>query len=211
MNEVRNKRYFFDFNSKLLQEIIEDNSLNDHYDNVKVEGIGDLMKVLLNIDSLRRLGICIYLPADDDTNYSSLKILSSLGVDCGLWIEENMKIKDELFLDLASYYYASPAPHARIEPFEYIISHINDEMNIKPIDLYSSLIGTYNGQASFDILLNTYYNHFIELDMCSKCKAFRICCGCLENNFSECERTMNEVLEYIVIRTRFYNKNICQR
>ena len=48
--------------------------------------------------------------------------------------------------------------------------------------------------------LENYYGHFMELDRCSKCKAFKICNHKLSSSFnSDCQQTMADVFEYAEI------------
>lgn len=199
------------YEDKVLSDITFDESWQEYHGAIKVCGLGDLITVFHQTMWLQKLDIRIYLPTDKPENYAHLKILASLGVDCGLWLDETTPICDENFIDLASYSFMSPVPHAQIEPFEYIISHINDEKNIRPLDLYAPYETIENVEVAFQTRMNTYYNHFMELDKCSKCKAFRICSGCLEKKLSDCEQTMSEILEYVVCGNRLRKEDrVCQ-
>ena len=208
-NEMRRDelcRSFHDFGSRKLSELTFDESWRDFQGDIKVSGLGILTVVFQSVDLLRDLDVRIYLPSEDINSYSHLKILASLGVDCGLWMKEDIKVCDEAFVDLASYNFMSPVPHALIEPFAYIASHINDEKNIRPLDLYACECKENEELEMFyNERINIYYNHFMELDQCAKCKAFRICSGCLRNVFTNCEQTLSEVLEYVVIGYRLRN------
>ena len=197
--------------------------------------LGDKVKVLTLIDKLRSLQLHIYLLTEDPTNYASLKFLSSLGVDCGLWFEENAIVNDEDFIDLASYHFMSPANHAHIEPFAYIGSHIQDERNISLNELFLRGEETYEldnnnnlvnvvtkkilcglseysdniqQKDSTETKMHYYYRHFMDLDCCAKCKSFRICCGSLKNKLKDCENTMNEILDYVVLSSNVQRNNM---
>lgn len=194
-----------DYGQQMLSEINFDASWREFHGGVKVGGMGDVMAVLRDIDRLREIDVRVYFPGDDVQSYSHLKMLASLGVGCGLWLDEEVQLSDEYFVDLASYHFMSPVPHAGIEPFAYISSRLDEEKNIRPLDLYSAMDTRDAADADFESRLRTYYHHFMELDACAKCKAFRICCGCLKNNFSDCEQVMGETLEYVVLGERLKN------
>ena len=195
----KDQRRYLDLGDTSLSDINFDADWQEKVNEIKVGGLGDMIAVFNKVDLLRKLNIRVYLPCDKLESYSHLKILASLGVDCGLWIDEDSHIFDECFIDLASYTYIAPVPHARIEPFEYIITHIDDERNIRPLDLYCNRDTSIDIEKdAFQYRMSNYYNHFMDLDKCSKCKAFRICCGCMESKMTDCEKSMSEVLEYVV-------------
>jgi hypothetical protein len=119
----------------------------------------------------------------------------------------------------------SPAPHATIEPFEFILRHMSDEDNKNFDSIYfkDSLIYTEIGSETcresfeddFKLKLDTYYNHFMKLDDCSKCPAFKICNKKMSLILSSCMETMNEIYEYAEMRQNLNNnqqspKTICQ-
>ena len=197
--------------------------------------IGDKVKVLSQIDELRSLHIRIYFTPEDISNYASLKFLASLGVDCGLWIDKDSVVSDDEFADLASYHFMSPVNHAHIEPFAYIGSHITDEHNVSLDNLYFRGLDTYildnnhnlvnvvtektlcvdseytdelQQKDSTDTKLSNYYNHFMDLDCCANCKAFRICSGSLANKLSDCENTMSEILDYVALSSNVQRNNM---
>lgn len=197
--------------------------------------LGDKVKVLSLIENLRSLHIRIYLTPEEQSNYASLKFLASLGVGCGLWIDKDSVVSDDEFADLASYNFMSPVNHAHIEPFAYIGSHIQDEHNVSLDDLYFRGVGTYKldkSQNLINVLTNkilcvysectdelqqkdstdtnllNYYNHFMDLDRCAKCKAFRICSGSLSNNLINCEETMSEILDYVALSRNVQRNNM---
>ena len=196
-----------------------------------VYNLGDLNTIFQQLELLKQLEIRIYLASSFKGNYYGLKILSSLGIDCGLFIQPGKSIDDELLMDLASYYYLSPVPHAKIEPFDYISTRLTEEKNLsfnhvyykddscyllidEDMKLYSSETGEYlcmlsefNEEKEFDLRvsqkMDTYYSHFLNLDKCCKCKAFRICSGMMSDYLSCCEETMHSCLEDCLV---FYNQ-----
>ena len=187
--------------------------------------IGDYDHFFFKVDVIRHLNVRIYLSSASSTVYSDLKIMSSLGVDCGILFESEAKIEDDKFLDLASYYYMSPVPHATMEPFEFILRHLHDEDNRSFDSIYfkDSLLYTEVGaetdvesfEENFDLKLQNYYIHFMQLDDCSKCPAFKICNRKMSAILSSCSETMNEVYEYAEMRQNMNDnqqspKTICQ-
>lgn len=187
--------------------------------------IGDYDNFFFKVNAIRHLNIRIYLSCTSSTVFSDLKILSSMGVDCGIQFDAVEKIEDDKLLDLASYYYMSPAPHATIEPFEFILRHLSDEDNASFDSIYFkdpllySEVGAETDVESFEdnfkLKLQNYYNHFMQLDDCSKCPAFKICNRKMSAILSSCSETMNEIYEYAEMRQNMNDniqspKTICQ-
>jgi hypothetical protein len=195
---------------------------------IKAYNIGDYCLLLQKADIIKRLNIRLLLSSLSDTIYTDLKILASVGIDCGIVFEEGVLLDDNKLLDLASYYYMSPVPHATIEPFEFILRHANNEeyesfrsvyfdnpslyTRISTIDDIESIEDS--DDKTFQDKLHDYYNHFLCLDNCSKCPAFRICDHNMESKLSSCQCTMNEIFEYAENRNEINNrlkpKTICQ-
>lgn len=187
--------------------------------------IGNYDHFFFKVNAIRRLNIRIYLSSTSSSIFSDLKIMSSLGVDCGILLDAEEEIEDDKLLDLASYYYMSPAPHATIEPFEFILRHLRDESNESFDTVYfnNPLLYTDAGteidsesfEDNFNLKLKNYYNHFMQLDNCSKCPAFKICNRRMSAILSSCSETMNEIYEYAEIRQNMNDnlqspKTICQ-
>lgn len=196
-----------------------------------VYNLGDLSSIFHQLELLKQLEMRIYLYSNFKDNYYGLKILSSLGIDSGLYIQTGKSIDDELLADLASFYYLSPVPHAKIEPFDYISTRLTEEKNLsfnhvyykddscyllidEEFKLYSSETGEYlcmlsefDEEKEFNVRvsqkMDNYYSHFLHLDKCCKCKAFRICSGMMSKYLSCCEDTMFSCLEDCLA---FYNK-----
>lgn len=206
--------------------------------------VGDVYRVVREIDAIRRLNIRIYLSTDSDTCFTDLKILSSLGIDCGLRFGST-QVDDEKFMDLASYFYLSPVPHASIEPFEYIARNLNNEQNINFSSVYfrdhlkylyvdenlnlaysfeelksNKFLGNLESLKGIDFneeihcKITDYYQHFMQLDTCSKCASFKICNKDMERHFSNCQEVFSVIYEYAEIRQANNNspnaKTICQ-
>ena len=79
----------------------------------------DLAKQLL---VLRKLNIRVYLPTTNQENYAAIRILSSLGINAALVLNERGQ-DWETISDLMTYALLGLVPHAPIEPFHYIASH----------------------------------------------------------------------------------------
>lgn len=189
--------------------------------------IGDYNTFFSKVDLIRMLNIRLFLCNDNSSIYTDLKIMASLGIDCGLLMGKEIIMNDESFLDLASYYYMSQALHATIEPFDYILKHLMDEKSDDFRNVYfdNPLLFTHInsindikleeiGNDDISLKLETYYQHFIDLDNCSKCSAFKICDKHMQNKLSECQNTMNEVYEYAELRNEMNKQNnpktVCQ-
>lgn len=187
--------------------------------------LGDLNYILNLVGLIQTCKIRVMLPASNQESYASLKILSSLGVDCGIFFDQE-QVDSETFLDLASYYYMSPVPHASIEPFSNIKENIHIDHNHSFDEVYfidekrfiyihsesafsfspqSEHLSLYLSDNDFEkeqvnFKLVNYYGHFMNLDQCSKCKAFKICNHKLISSFnSDCQQIMADVFEYAEI------------
>jgi hypothetical protein len=189
--------------------------------------IGDYDTFFENIEKFKAQDIRIYLHSRSSNFFTDLKIMSSLGIDCGVFFEEGVRVDDEKLLDLASYYYISPVPHATIEPFEFILRHIRDEENVTFDNVYFDNPLLYTDVSSklnleqvdlnndcFDLKMQLYYKHFMNLDECSKCPAFKICNHKMLFKLNSCSETMNEIFEYAEMKNNMKKqqpiKKICQ-
>ena len=86
--------------------------------------IGCFSKLANSLSLIRQLNIRVYLPIDRKESYTSLRILSSLGIASTVVFGEK-NIDWEAMSDLMTYSILGRAPHAPIEPFYYISSHYN--------------------------------------------------------------------------------------
>lgn len=194
--------------------------------------LGDTFNVISQIDAIRRLNIRVFLSSTNEENFGSLKLLSSLGVDCGLQLDAK-SIDDDVFLDLASYSLLGQVPHASIEPFDYIWRNIRQERGLdfnttnfynpqKYIYINENLDYSFSneglkeevfiGNLEIDKVVafeqevlvkqNDYYRHFIELDQCSKCSSFKICNRKCQSLFRNCNDVMAILYEYAEIRDK---------
>lgn len=203
------------------------------------KGIGDKNTVLDMMPVIRKLSLKCYMPANN-SNYVGIKILSSLGVDSGLLLN-NVKtpLDAEKFLDLASYACVSPMHHAQIEPFDYIWRNLGQDNNLDFSTVYlenphkyihsdaqcnvaysheALMNGDYSGRLEAVLKDSTkyeeeyknkyYYCHFIDLDKCAKCSAFKICNRRISNLFEDCESVMKELYDICELRDSMERKSI---
>lgn len=190
--------------------------------------IGNYDLFFSKICMYRSLNVRIFLSSEADTVFTDLKILASLGIDCGLYMECDIKMNDDSFLDLASYYFISPVAHATIEPFEFILRHLSDEKNegfesvffenplqfVKVVSVEDLDQMDLEEEKILSTKMDVYYKHFMDLDDCSKCPAFKICDRKMANKLDDCQNTMNEVFEYAELRNNLNYQNnqktVCQ-
>lgn len=192
---------------------------------INAYNIGDYDQFFFKVNAIRHLNLRIYLSSSSSTVYTDLKVMASMGIDCGILLDGDSKVDDEKLLDLASYYYMSPAPHATIEPFEFILRHLRDESHENFDSVYfrnpllytdvESAINETEKVDEYDLKLQHYYNHFMTLDDCSKCPAFKICNRKMSTVLSSCSQTMDEIYEYAEMRQNMNDsqqppKSICQ-
>lgn len=92
---------------------------------------GDMLSVIKALKPLKkpeRIPSITYLfPTDIPNLVTLLKVFSSCGYKSGIKLDcENVISKDD-FVELATYSYLSPIPHAQIEPFGFIQQEIRDK------------------------------------------------------------------------------------
>lgn len=101
---------------------------------------GDILSLIKSLESPRRHEhspfITYLFPVDTPNLTTLLKILSSCGYKCGLQIDFEKSINSDDFIELATYSYLSPAPHAHIEPFGFIKQEINDKRRFVDINKF---------------------------------------------------------------------------
>ncbi len=87
---------------------------------VHLPRLGSFRQVANKLHLLHALDICIFLPDDQGKeNYTSLRILSSLGIRCGLAFN-HLEPDWNALNDLAYYALYGRSAHAHIEPFHFI-------------------------------------------------------------------------------------------
>ena len=219
------------FDNPLLS--LSDIRLDESFEGIPIVmhlyNLGDLFTVMSSLDIFKRLSARVFVSSSLRENFTSLKILSSLGIDCGLLLD-SAKIDDDAFVDLGSYFFLSQIPHASIEPFDFIWRNLQNEKNLdfstvffynpekyvyvnaegnmafSSRDLFNnSYIGKYDPRKDIDFETGykekaaRYYEHFMTLDSCSKCPSFHICNRELSKRFKNCTETFNSIFEYAEI------------
>lgn len=75
-------------------------------------------------------------PVDTPNLVTLLKVLSSCGYNSGVNLDCDKVIDKDDFVELATYSYLSPVPHAQIEPFGFIQQEIRDKSRYVDINKY---------------------------------------------------------------------------
>jgi hypothetical protein len=81
--------------------------------------LGRVSHLLQHIPVIRSMSLRFMLPTEGQENYTSLRILSSLGIPSGFVLSGDTADWEEL-LDLATYYYFNFANHAPIAPLDVL-------------------------------------------------------------------------------------------
>lgn len=117
---------------------LSDITFSDELKNIPIAlfspAVGDKTKLLLDAKKLKQFNTQIYLPVDNDENIKDLRILSSLGINCGFYVkDESADINWEMVDDLFYYFAYTPNKKATIEPFNYLINRdiSDDSFNFK--------------------------------------------------------------------------------
>jgi hypothetical protein len=79
--------------------------------------LGRVSHLLHHIPIIRGMSLRIMLPTEGEDNYTSLRILSSLGIPSGFLLRGDTADWEQL-LDLATYYYFSIVNHAPVAPLD---------------------------------------------------------------------------------------------
>jgi hypothetical protein len=75
------------------------------------------------LDLIRKLNIRIFLSSDNDSNFTGLKILSSLNISCGIFLNNKEEVNWNAVNDLMHYGVYTKTKHAPIDPFYYLLTH----------------------------------------------------------------------------------------
>jgi hypothetical protein len=93
-------------------------------------GMGSFKTFLTQLPMLRQSSLRVFFSTDKNRNLQDLTIMSSLGVDCGVWFGDNNNSTDwDALNDLMYYSIYTRTAHGDIEPFYYAVSHY-DPQNI---------------------------------------------------------------------------------
>lgn len=98
---------------------------------------GDMLSVIRSLKPLEKHKhshfITYLFPTGTPNLVTLLKVLSSCGYKSGLKLDCEKLIDKDDFVELATYSYLSPVPHAQIEPYGFIQQEIRDK--IKYVDI----------------------------------------------------------------------------
>lgn len=83
---------------------------------------GSFREFIHKLPLLKKLKLKVFFSTDNQQNYIHLRILSSLGIHCGIIFGEKL-VNWDLVNDLMHYALYSKSNHAPIEPFQYIASN----------------------------------------------------------------------------------------
>jgi len=87
-----------------------------------ISKFGSFREFIHKLPLLRKLKLKVFLSTDNQQNYIHLRIMSSLGIRCGIIFGKNL-VNWDLVNDLMHYALYSKSNHASIEPFQYIASN----------------------------------------------------------------------------------------
>lgn len=101
---------------------------------------GDMLSVIKALEPSEKRSrssfVTYFFPVDTPDLVTLLKVLSSCGYKSGLQFDCVKSINKEDFIELATYSYLSPVPHAHIEPFGFIQQEIGDKSRYVDINKY---------------------------------------------------------------------------
>jgi hypothetical protein len=166
---------------------------------------GEFRSIVHKLPLLRSLNLKIYLSSTNE-NIRDARILSSLGVSCTLRIEAGA-VAWEALTDLMTYALCARAPHAPIDPFDYITRkydatthlkwggvyledadkyfHLDKEKNVA-LSAKEALTGQFIGRldeiekAEPEEIVqraNAWSRNFTGNNPCATCEGFKICMG----------------------------------
>lgn len=88
---------------------------------LRCPSMGRFGNLVRHLDLIRQLKLTIYLPCTTD-NLTSLRILASVGIPCGVMFGDGEPDWESL-ADLMTYALLERTPHAPVEPFAFIADH----------------------------------------------------------------------------------------
>lgn len=123
MVNQENKLYCIKLNQDMPLSSI---NITENFENIPIalyiNELGPFKKFLTKLPIIKKCNLRIFMPSGDINNYLSLKLLSSLNVNCGLFFT-NKETDWEYVNDLMYYTIYSKSPHAKIEPFNFVVSN----------------------------------------------------------------------------------------
>jgi len=83
---------------------------------------GEYKEILPHLEQIRKSNARIFLSSQHEFNYTALRILSSLSINCGLYFNGGVLHWDRMN-DLMHFAIYGRARHAPVEPFDWLASH----------------------------------------------------------------------------------------
>jgi hypothetical protein len=103
---------------------------------------GEYKKLLHQLHLIRKLNVRIFLSSQHESNFTGLRILSSLNIACGLYFDEEANNWDSIN-DLMHYAIYTNAAHAPIEPFNWIT------LNYQPTEYIDYSVVYFNDPTKY--------------------------------------------------------------
>ena len=155
------------------------------------QGLGAVRDLVEMLPVLKKMNVKFFFDAAQEQNYEAVQILSSLGIYCGMVISENADW--EKLTDLMYYALCGKAPHAPVEPFQYIYDMY--ERN-RLVDYGRVYLSTEALRAQST---QSWQRFFYEATPCAACPAWRICIGKYEHleNKTKCQTFTIELLQLV--------------
>jgi hypothetical protein len=133
-------------------------------------GTGGVLAYSDKLAALKKPGVSVFLPATRQ-GLAELRVLSSLGVRCGIILGPEAPDWESL-TDLLYYAAYSKVPHAGIQPFAYVHSNYKgpaSQLDLRAAYFRPAVSGVMAAEEAFSGGLNT----------CSSCPGWRVCGGAL--------------------------------
>lgn len=139
-NELRkyNKQansILIDYRNENMNFISFDESWKDLELTILLSEIGSFKNLIAQRPILQKLNIKFLFPASQENSYHDVRILSSLGIHCGVYFDDVQNVLWNEFSDLADYYLKSRIEQAPIEPLSFLKFHYetNNEIDFNTI------------------------------------------------------------------------------
>jgi hypothetical protein len=89
---------------------------------IYAEEFGEYKDLLPQMERIRKANVRIFLSSQHEFNYTGIRILSSLNINCGLYFNGAMPDWERMN-DLMHFAIYSRTRHAPVEPFDWLVSH----------------------------------------------------------------------------------------
>lgn len=156
---------------------------------------GDMLSVIKALEPSGKQNhssfITYLFPVDTPNLITLLKVLSSCGYKSGLQFDYGKSIGQDDFIELATYSYLAPVPHAHIEPFGFIQQEIRDKCRYVDINKYY-----FNSPESF-----VHIESDVEIYLKSEFEPKKLLCKTIE----ELSRINFDDISMEYKKLRFYN------